>query len=124
MSASTKNFLAVYVGSPTSPRMATWLALPEEQRKATERAGIQAWLAWAKQHASQVVDMGGPLGKTKSASEQGITDIRNSMGGYTIVRAASHDEAAQLFVNHPHFAIFPGTSVEIMECLPVPTVHA
>lgn len=33
----------------------------------------------------------------------------------------SHEEAAKLFISHPHFKIFPGESVEIMECLPMPT---
>ncbi len=28
--------------------------------------------------------------------------------------------AARMFADHPHFAIFPGDSVEIMECLPLP----
>jgi hypothetical protein len=28
--------------------------------------------------------------------------------------------AARMFEMHPHFAIFPGDSVEIMECLPIP----
>ena len=32
----------------------------------------------------------------------------------------SHEAAAQLFLNHPHFTIFPGESVELMECLPIP----
>jgi hypothetical protein len=42
------------------------------------------------------------------------------MTGYVIVRAESHEAAAKLFENHPHFSIFPGDSVEIMECLPFP----
>jgi hypothetical protein len=42
------------------------------------------------------------------------------MGGYVIVEAESHEAAAQMFKNHPHFSIFPGEAVEIMECLPMP----
>jgi len=42
------------------------------------------------------------------------------MAGYVIVQAESHEAAARLFENHPHFSIFPGAGVEIMECLPVP----
>lgn len=42
------------------------------------------------------------------------------MAGYVIVQAESHEAAAELFERHPHFAIFPGDSVEIMECLPLP----
>jgi hypothetical protein len=37
-----------------------------------------------------------------------------------IVQAESHEAAAKLFENHPHFTTFPGDSVEIMECLPLP----
>ena len=52
-----------------------------------------------------------------------MSDTKNNMSGYVVVRAESHDAAARMFENHPHFAIFPGDSVEIMECLPIPTSH-
>ena len=42
------------------------------------------------------------------------------MTAYVIVQAESHDAAARLFENHPHFTIFPGDSLEIMACLPLP----
>ncbi len=42
------------------------------------------------------------------------------MTGYVVIRAESHAEAARLFETHPHFAIFPGESIEIMECMPIP----
>ena len=71
-------------------------------------------------HAASIVDQGTPLGKTKRASPEGIDDIKNVMVGYAIVQAESHEAAAKLFENHPHFTIFPGDSVEIMECLPIP----
>lgn len=71
-------------------------------------------------HSAAIVDQGSPLGKTKRASPRGIEDIKNSMTGYVIVQAESHEAAAKLFENHPHFTIFPGDSVEIMECLPLP----
>ena len=51
---------------------------------------------------------------------QGIADATNAMGAFTVVRAASHEAAAKLFEDHPHFSIFPGESVEIMPVLPIP----
>jgi hypothetical protein len=54
-------------------------------------------------------------------STDGISDIRNNLTGYVIVQADSHEAAARMFEGHPHFAIFPGDAVEIMECLPIPT---
>ena len=50
----------------------------------------------------------------------GINDISNEMGAFTVVRAASHEDAAKMFENHPHFSIFPGERVEIMPVLPIP----
>jgi len=42
------------------------------------------------------------------------------MVGYVLVQAESHEAAAKMFERHPHFTIFPGDSVEIMEVLPIP----
>jgi hypothetical protein len=66
------------------------------------------------------MDSGTPLGKTKRVNKEGITDIRNAMTAYSIVRAESHEAAAKLFAAHPHFTIFPGDGIEVMECLPIP----
>jgi hypothetical protein len=76
-------------------------------------------MEWGTVNSDAIVDQGSPLGKTKRASAQGISDIKNSMTGYVIIQAESHEAAAKLFENHPHFAILPGDSVEIMECLPL-----
>ena len=115
-----KRFLAIYIGTEDALKRAQWNELDEGKRAALEASGIQAWMEWGKAHSAAIVDHGGPLGKTKRASTQGITDIKNSMTGYVIVQAESHEAAARLFENHPHFSIFPGDSVEIMECLPLP----
>ena len=117
---STNTYLAVFLGSKTSPKMTAWTALPEEKRKAKEREGMAAWKSWVEKHQGAIVGMGGPLGKTKKVSQGGIEDISNAMGAYTVVCADSHEAAAKLFENHPHFAIFPGEAVEIMPVLPIP----
>jgi leucyl aminopeptidase (aminopeptidase T) len=113
-----KTFLAVYTGSPAG--MEAWKALDAAQRQAKEKAGMAAWKAWAEKQQSAIVDPGSPLGKTKRITADGIADIRNAMAAYTVVRADSHDAAAKLFEQHPHFTIFPGDGVEVMECLPMP----
>ena len=107
-----KKFVALYMGDGTQPAQPS----PEIIAK-----GMAAWTKWMSDHASIIADSGGPLGTTKKASKAGITDIRNKVAGYVVVEADSHEAAAKLFENHPHFAIFPGDSVEIMEVLPVPT---
>jgi len=116
-----KKFLAVYTGTLDSHAKARWNELPEAERKQREQAGLDAWMAWGVEHAKSIVEQGGPLGKTKQIGPNGIADITNSLVGWVIVQAESHEAAAKLFERHPHFAIFPGESVEIMECLPVPS---
>jgi hypothetical protein len=113
-------YLAVFLGSKTSPRMKAWMALPEAERRAREQQGMAAWKAWIEQHQAAVHTMGGPLGKTKKVTERGIEDVSNEMGAFMIVRAESQEAAARLFEKHPHFMIFPGESVEIMPVLPIP----
>jgi hypothetical protein len=115
-----KKFLAVYIGTEAALERAQWNDLDEEKRQARQAAGFAAWVEWGRAHAASIVDQGTPLGKTKRASPDGIGDIKNVMVGYVIVEAKSHEAAAKLFDNHPHFTIFPGDSVEIMECLPMP----
>ena len=117
---STDTYLAVFLGSKTSTKMAAWMALPEAERRAKEQQGIAAWKAWVEKHQASLVELGGPLGKTKKVDSAGIADIGNEMGAFTVVRAASHEAAAKMFENHPHFTIFPGERIEIMPVLPIP----
>lgn len=113
-------YLAVFLGSKTSPRMKTWMALPEPEWRAKERQGMAAWKSWVEEHQAAIASMGGPLGKTKRITESGIADVSNEMGAFTVVQAESPEAAARLFENHPHFTIFPGEAVEIMPVLPIP----
>ena len=68
--STAKTFLAVFLGSKSSPRMAAWQALPEEERQAKTKEGIAAWKAWAERHQAAVVEMGGPLGKRRRYSQR------------------------------------------------------
>lgn len=113
-----KRFMALYVGTPDS--FAKWNALDDKVRKDLEAKGMKAWQAWNDSHEAAIVDQGGPLGKTKRTDGGGVRDITNAIGGYTIVEADSHEAAARMFENHPHFTIFPGDAVEIMPCNPIP----
>ncbi|MGE0172487.1 MAG: hypothetical protein AB7T49_06880 [Oligoflexales bacterium] len=115
-----KKFLAIYVGSMASSTMEKWNAMDEATRKKTGQLGMTEWMKWGEKNQKAILDEGTPLGKTKRIDKNGISDVKNLMTGYTIIEAESHEAAAKVFLNHPHFAVFPGDSVEIMECLPMP----
>ena len=117
---TNNTYLAVFLGSKTSPQRKRWDALPEAERRAKEREGIAAWKAWVEKHQAAIVGMGGPLGKTKKVTQKGVEDVSNDMGAFSVVHADSHEAAAKLFEDHPHFAIFPGESIEVMPALPIP----
>lgn len=110
-----KSFLALYMGRLSPDAMS-----PADLSQETIAAGMKAWGDWMARHADVIEVAGGPLGKTLKTSADGVTSMRNAVTGYVVVRAETHEAAADLFLGHPHFTIFPGDSVEVMECLPIP----
>jgi len=119
--SEAKDFLAVFLGSPDEPMMAKWNALTETERQRKMKEGSNAWHAWVEKHKANIVFMGSPLGKTKVTSTKGTGDTSNALCAYTVVKAGSHDDAVKMFEGHPHFTIFAGESIEVMECLPIPS---
>lgn len=115
-----KNFLAVFTGNTAARERSGWDELSAADRKAREQKGIAAWGAWVEKNKASIIDTGAPLGTTKRTGLNGVTDIKNNLAVYMVVQAETHEAAAKLFEGHPHFTIFPGEAVEIMECLPVP----
>jgi hypothetical protein len=117
---TTGTYLAVFLGSKTSPAAKAWFSMPEAERHAKEQQGIAAWKAWMEKHHAALAGNGGPLGKTKKVTRNGVQDVANELGAFVVVRAESHETAAKMFENHPHFTIFPGEAVEIMPVMPIP----
>lgn len=90
---------------------------PEEMQ-----AVMQQWMDWIGGIAAQnkLVDGGNPLGsKGKVVRPNNVitdgpyTEIKELIGGYTIVKAASFDEAAELAKDCPILAV--GGNVEIRD---------
>lgn len=113
-------YLAVFLGSQAGPRREAWNAMTENERRLKQQQGIKAWGAWMQKYQEAVVSNGGPLGRTKRVSQTGVTDVSNELTAFVVVRASSHQAAAKMFEDHPHFTIFPGEAVEVMPLLPVP----
>jgi hypothetical protein len=110
-----KKFMAIYMASGADFERMMRESTPEQQAK-----GMQAWMKWMNDNKASIVEGGAPLGKTKRADAKGVADIRNGMGGYSVVQAETHDAAAKLFgKDHPHL-MMPGAWVEIMEIMPLP----
>ncbi|MEE2690889.1 MAG: hypothetical protein VX640_05025 [Pseudomonadota bacterium] len=110
-------YLAVFLSNKNSPKWRAWYAMSEEEKRAKDEIGLAALKAWDEEHKESIVYMGGPLGPTKRTSEDGVADVVNEMTVFVVVRAPSHEAAARLFENHPHFTIFPCDCVDVMPLL-------
>jgi hypothetical protein len=104
-------FLVLY-RAPTSV-LDEWMKKPEQERKPEEAKMMDAWNKWMSANASKLADKGGGAGKPKVVSSSGVKDARNDIMMYQIVYANSADEAARIFVDHPHFGI-PQATIEVM----------
>ena len=81
-------------------------------------AGMAAWRAWYEKCGSAVVDLGAPLDKSTMVAGGSGTPKKTSITGYTLLQAGSMEEAVSLIKGHPHFNA-PGSSVQILECVPM-----
>ena len=115
--SADQHYLGVFLSNKSSPKWRAWHAMTEEERRAKDVVGLAALADWNEQHKSSIVYQGGPLGPTKRTSEDGISDAVNELTVFVVVRAPSHEAAAKLFENHPHFTIFPCDCVDVMPLL-------
>ena len=106
-------FLALFNGAADEAGKA---ALTERQQ--TEF--LHAWASWAQANERALVDPGAPVNAKKLVTARGVEDFADATTGYTIVEAASHDEAVQIFAEHPHLGLFAGNSIAVLECPPPP----
>ena len=100
-----QKFLILYL-SPTPAREEVSNRSPEEAK-----AGKDAWLQWAKQAGSAIVELGAPL------ADAGST--KSKVTGFTIMQANNARDLEPLLRDHPHTK-HPGATLEIHEFLDVP----
>jgi hypothetical protein len=107
-----KKFLVLYKAPIEEFQKAMAASTPEMQEESKKE-----WGAWMEKNKPALADMGAPVGKTKQVTTAGDTDIKNDIGGYSIVQAESQDEAAKIFMDSPHFKGMGNSTIEVMEIL-------
>jgi hypothetical protein len=103
-------FLVLY-RAPMSAREQMANATPEQAR-----AGMEAWMTWAGQAGTAIVDLGAPLG---DGTMVGAGDADDDIAGFSILDADSQDAAVDLLQRHPHFHT-PGGAIEVHEFISMP----
>lgn len=103
-----KQFLVLY--NAPAELMEEWAQTsPEEQKK-----GMEEWVKWGDVHKADLVEFGNPVGKNKRITTDGVSDVSNEVGGYSIIQAESAEEAAQILSDNPHLKE-KGAYCEMME---------
>ena len=106
-----KNFTVLYM-APVSI-IEEWMKKPEAERKEAETKMKADWDAWVDAHKDTLLNTIA-LGKTKRVSASGVEDIKNDMLMSSYAQGESAEAVAEIFKDHPHFAI-PEATIEIME---------
>lgn len=108
-----KKFVVLYQ-APTSAMEQMGKATPEQQK-----AGMDAWMSWAKKAGSAIVDLGVPLGNGSSVGQGGVSKGTTTVAGYSILQADSMKAVTAVLDGHPHL-MMPGATIEVLEALPLP----
>ncbi|MEO8668625.1 MAG: hypothetical protein ABI399_08925 [Bauldia sp.] len=106
-------FMALYM-APAASIAELMSGTPEQMKD-----GMKAWMDWADMNKTALMDMGAPLGKTKTVSASGAMDSKNEVTGFSVVEADSADAAAKIFAKHPHLQI-KGATIDVMDYVSLP----
>ena len=96
------------------PGGASERASPSQMQEMYARFG-----AWQEKFAKNLVDLGGKLGAGRLVTAESVTDgpfveVKELVGGYMIVLAASLEEAIEVARGCPGL-VRPGSGVEVIE---------
>src|SRR5262249_52335924 len=104
-----KKYLVLYRSAiPAADRMKH--STPEQMKE-----GMDAWMKWAHQAGTHVVDLGSPLQPALHGHDGGSLHV----GGFSILQGETPASIDGLLKHHPHLNM-PGNTIEVHEFLPMP----
>lgn len=103
-----QKFLVLYMAP-----VATMDAMMKDMTPEKAKEGMAEWQKWLTDNAAHFADMGAPAGRNKRVSAKGVEDVRNDIMGYSIIQAASHDEAVKILEKMPNMDM-QGGYTEVM----------
>jgi hypothetical protein len=91
--------------------------MSEEQQKAV----LDHWQKWIGTVGSALVDVGSPFGGSSGVVDDGTTRQAHALSGYSIVEAASPEDAKKHASVHPFLSEGQGNfGIDIYELMPTP----
>ena len=116
--SANNTYLAVFLGSKTSPRRAAWDALSEGERRAKEQEGIAALEGVGREASGGDCQHGQTAGKDQEGHATWIDDTSNHMSAFTVcarIRTRPPRNSSTSIRTLP----FSGNGVEIMPVWPI-----
>jgi hypothetical protein len=113
---SGKRFLIIY-HAPMDAMAQTANNTPEQHE-----AGMAMWNAWAERVGSRLIDLGAPLGGSKSLTAEGsLMPSTKDVAGYSFLEAEDWEELMDLLTGHPHLSGWhPEATIEVHETMLMP----
>jgi hypothetical protein len=108
-----KKFLVLYT-APISAREQIARATPEQAK-----AGMEAWMTWARKAGEAIIDLGAPLGNGRTVAQHSVKDAAGNISGYSLLQADSLEAVTKLLQEHPHSRM-PDFAIQVLECLAMP----
>ena len=106
-----RKYLVLY-RAPVSAQEQMAQASPDQAK-----AGMDAWMTWAKKAGPGVLELGAPL--VANAVLGAPTAEIGFIVGYSILQSESLDGATKVLDGHPHLWM-PGFSIEVLETMTMP----
>ena len=96
--------------------------LMEQSTPEQMQAGMDAWMAWAGKCGDALVDLGSPIAGPAGnrVTSQSVSPAASPIAGFSVLQAASLDEATTLVEAHPHLMTPGDPSILVLEYLPMP----
>lgn len=96
-----------------------------EMKKSSPEAmkeGMKPWMEWKEGLGASLVDMGMPFtGLGQKVDQSGSKDYDNDLVGFSIIQAASREEALSLVEKHPHIGWHEGAYLVVHETMTMPS---
>jgi len=112
-----KNFFILFKCEENSVNHDNWKKLSDEIQKEKLSIGKKKLEHWFEKNKDFIViPMTEFEDKLLYVDNNGLNEVKRKMGAFMQIKANSLEDAAGLFKSHPHFSIFPGDGIEVVEC--------
>jgi len=92
-----------------------------QQSQEESQRMMTAWFDWQNKIGDALLDEGTPFGKSVVVSQAGTAESTKELLGYAIIQAEDKQNAIDMVATHPHILWRSDCTMEVNECLDMPS---